>query len=73
MIWQKWRNTQSPVIPTRILTKAPTAELRDNQTDQDSLPPYDILDAILEGLIEHDLGVSDLIAQGFAGNRPKGS
>lgn len=49
-----WRNTQSQVIPERILTKAPSAELRDNQTDQDSLPPYDVLDAILNCLIEFD-------------------
>lgn len=47
-------------IPQRILTKAPTAELKENQTDQDSLPPYDILDDILKGLIEDDLGVDDI-------------
>jgi NAD+ synthase len=45
------------VIPERIITKAPTAELRPNQTDQDSLPPYEALDDILEGLIEHEMGV----------------
>ncbi|PZQ43742.1 MAG: NAD+ synthase [Micavibrio aeruginosavorus] len=61
----KWRNAQSLVIPERIITKAPTAELRDNQTDQDSLPPYEILDAILEGLIEQDLGIDDLVKKGF--------
>ncbi len=61
----RWRNAISSVIPERIITKAPTAELRANQTDQDSLPPYDILDAILDGLIEQDLGVVDLIAKGF--------
>jgi NAD+ synthase (glutamine-hydrolysing) len=61
----RWRNTISPVIPERIITKAPTAELRDNQKDQDSLPPYDVLDAILKGLIEDDLGVADLIKDGF--------
>ncbi len=60
-----WRNTQSPVIPERIITKAPTAELRDNQKDQDSLPPYPVLDAILEGLVERDLGPDDLVAEGF--------
>lgn len=60
-----WRNTISPVIPERIIMKAPTAELRDNQKDQDSLPPYETLDAILEGLIERDLGVVDLSAEGF--------
>lgn len=61
----KWRNTLSQVIPEHIITKAPTAELRDNQKDQDSLPPYDVLDAILKGLIERDLGVNDLITEGF--------
>ena len=53
------------VIPERIITKAPSAELRENQTDQDSLPPYDVLDAILEGLVEKEMRVSDLVAQGF--------
>lgn len=59
------RNIKSLVIPSRILTKAPTAELRENQTDQDSLPPYDLLDTLLKGLIEEDLGVDDLIKHGF--------
>lgn len=59
-----WRNGISPVIPDRILTKAPTAELRANQTDQDSLPEYDVLDAILEGLIERDLGPDELAVEG---------
>ena len=52
------------VIPERIITKAPTAELRDNQTDQDSLPPYEVLDAILQGLVEHEMRVSDIVAAG---------
>jgi NAD+ synthase len=69
-----WRNENRPtnsfgpsgiVIPQNILTKAPTAELRPNQTDQDSLPPYEILDAILRGLVEDNLGLDDLLAQGF--------
>ncbi len=69
----RWRNAHKPdhalgpegtVIPENILTKAPTAELKDNQTDQDTLPPYDTLDAILTGLIENDLGVADIAAQG---------
>ncbi|MEI6730782.1 MAG: NAD+ synthase, partial [Pseudomonadota bacterium] len=60
-----WRNMQSPVIPERIITKAPSAELRPDQKDQDSLPPYDILDAILELLIEQRLSVSEIIANGF--------
>lgn len=53
------------VIPERIITKAPSAELRENQTDQDSLPPYEVLDAILEGLVENEMRVSDLVAKGF--------
>ncbi len=61
----RYRNGLSPVIPERILTKAPTAELRDNQKDQDSLPPYDVLDAILYGLIECDKGVAELVEDGF--------
>jgi NAD+ synthase len=61
----KWRNNQSVVIPERILTKAPTAELRNNQTDQDSLPPYDLLDAILASLIEDRISTTQLIAQGY--------
>jgi NAD+ synthase len=47
------------------LTKPPTAELRPNQTDQDTLPPYDTLDAILQGLIEEELSVSAIAARGF--------
>ena len=53
------------VIPVRILTKAPSAELRDNQTDQDSLPPYEDLDAVLERLVERELHVAEIIAEGF--------
>jgi NAD+ synthase len=53
------------VIPKNILTKAPSAELRENQTDSDSLPPYDALDAILDGLVEKEMRVGDLIAEGF--------
>jgi NAD+ synthase len=52
------------VIPENIITKAPTAELRENQKDQDSLPPYEILDAILEGLVEREMRVSELVEQG---------
>ena len=59
-----WRNTQSAVIPERIITKAPTAELRENQKDQDSLPPYEVLDDILEGLVEHEEPVSEIVARG---------
>jgi NAD+ synthase len=53
------------IIPERIISKAPTAELRENQSDQDSLPPYDILDRLLIGLIEDDLSVEELVKGGF--------
>ena len=56
----RWRNTSGDVIPERTLTRPPTAELRPNQTDQDSLPPYDQLDAILRGLIEDEQSVDAL-------------
>lgn len=60
----KWRNEKSPVIPERIIIKAPTAELRDNQTDQDNLPDYEVLDDILECLIEHEMRIRDIVARG---------
>lgn len=60
-----WRNGQGAVIPERIITKAPTAELRENQTDQDSLPPYPVLDGILKYLIEEERSVQQVVAQGF--------
>lgn len=63
-----WANDASrtkPPIPERIFTKAPTAELRPNQTDQDDLPPYEVLDAILEEYIERQSSVEDIIAKGF--------
>jgi NAD+ synthase (glutamine-hydrolysing) len=53
------------VIPETVFTRAPSAELRPNQTDQDTLPPYPELDPILEGYVEQDQGVNDLIARGF--------
>lgn len=59
-----WRNTQSLVIPERIITKAPTAELRENQKDQDSLPPYEVLDDILEGLVEQEQPLVQIVARG---------
>jgi NAD+ synthase len=52
------------VIPANILTKPPSAELRENQKDQDSLPPYEELDAVLEGLVEKEMRVSDIVALG---------
>jgi NAD+ synthase len=54
------------VIPENILTKAPTAELKHNQRDQDTLPPYDVLDDILNGLVELELPVCDIVARGHA-------
>ena len=70
----RWRNQFSPegalgpagrVIPERIIDKPPSAELKANQTDQDSLPPYDILDGILECLVEQDMGFDATVARGF--------
>ena len=60
----KWRNGRGRVIPERILTKPPSAELRPGQKDEDSLPPYPVLDAILKGLIERDLDATALAAEG---------
>ncbi|MCW2244442.1 NAD+ synthase [Azospirillum fermentarium] len=69
----RWRNQHQPagargpggcVVPERVLVKPPTAELKPNQTDQDSLPPYDVLDDILECLVERDMGIPDIIARG---------
>ena len=71
----RWRNGNVPaggrgpagdVIPENILTKAPTAELRDNQKDQDSLPPYEVLDEILRLLVEHETPLADIVAKGHA-------
>ena len=56
----EWRNTKGIVIPTRIITKAPSAELKPDQTDQDTLPPYDVLDDILECLIEKEIALKDI-------------
>ncbi|MGN6768891.1 MAG: NAD+ synthase [Rhizobiaceae bacterium] len=69
-----WRNGQVPagalgpsaeVVPQNIIDKAPSAELRENQTDQDSLPPYPVLDEILECLVEKEMGVDEIVARGF--------
>ncbi len=71
----RWRNDNIPVgalgpagrvVPERVLVKAPTAELKPNQTDQDTLPPYEVLDDILECLVEKDFGVPEIIARGHA-------
>jgi NAD+ synthase len=66
-----WRNANDPFgvavepIPRRILTKAPSAELRPDQKDQDSLPPYEVLDAILHGLVEEEATLDEIAARGF--------
>jgi NAD+ synthase len=69
-----WRNQTVPagalgpagrVIPERIITKPPSAELKDNQTDQDSLPPYETLDGILECLVEKEMSFEEVVAKGF--------
>jgi NAD+ synthase (glutamine-hydrolysing) len=64
----RWRNQQSggSVIPERIITRAPSAELRPGQTDQDSLPPYEVLDGILALYMEEDRSVQEIIDQGYA-------
>ncbi len=70
----RWRNANhrpwmlapaGEMIPARVISKPPSAELRANQRDDDSLPPYDELDAILDGLIERDLSVAEIVAQGY--------
>ncbi len=70
----RWRNEyhapdlkgpKGQVIPERIITKAPSAELRADQRDDDSLPPYDILDPVLEALVEKEMSVSDIVALGY--------
>lgn len=60
-----WRNARSEVIPQRVIERAPSAELRYEQKDTDSLPPYEILDPILEAFIEEDLSVDQITARGF--------
>jgi NAD+ synthase len=69
----RWRNQAMPagalgpagrVIPERVIAKPPTAELKPNQTDQDTLPPYAVLDDILDGIVEHELSVAEIVARG---------
>ncbi|MCJ0763104.1 NAD+ synthase [Variovorax terrae] len=68
----RWRNANDPYgtgaspIPERIITRPPSAELRPDQTDQDSLPPYEVLDAILERYMENDQPIEEIVAAGFA-------
>lgn len=73
LVWElaRWRNEraaaegQPPFIPPSIIERPPTAELRSGQLDSDSLPPYDVLDAILEGLVERDESTASLVADGY--------
>ena len=60
-----YRNTVSPVIPERIITRPPSAELREDQTDQDSLPPYDVLDGIVQMYMEDNRSIDDMLAAGY--------
>jgi len=61
-----YRNTLGRVVPERIITRPPSAELRADQTDQDSLPPYDVLDAIMACYVEQNLAIPEIIARGYA-------
>jgi NAD+ synthase len=70
----RWRNANKPrlglgpkgaVMPERVITRPPSAELRDDQRDDDSLPPYEILDPILRGLVEEEFSVNEIVARGF--------
>ena len=74
LVWKlaRWRNTQSSVIPEASIDKPPSAELAPGQLDSDRLPPYEVLDALLESYVGKDLGRAELIAAGFdaADGRP---
>ena len=70
----EWRNSHyssafmgpdGPVMPKNVITKPPTAELREDQKDEDSLPPYDVLDGILDGLVEQEKSFAELIDEGY--------
>jgi NAD+ synthase (glutamine-hydrolysing) len=67
LVWQlaRWRNSQSPAIPVASIDKPPSAELAPGQLDSDRLPPYELLDALLDAYIERDLGRAELVAAGF--------
>ena len=73
LVWElaRWRNAQAvergevPPIPDSSITKPPSAELRPGQVDQDSLPPYDVLDDILDDYVERDRGAEQLVTAGF--------
>jgi NAD+ synthase (glutamine-hydrolysing) len=61
----RWRNKQGEAIPQSTIDKPPSAELRPDQVDSDSLPPYELLDAILQLYVEGDLGVVEIVDEGF--------
>jgi NAD+ synthase (glutamine-hydrolysing) len=61
----RYRNTLSTAIPERVITREPSAELAPDQKDSDSLPPYEVLDTILEAFIERDQSVDEITARGF--------
>ncbi len=73
LVWElaRWRNAEAeklgevPPIPENSISKEPSAELRPGQVDQDSLPPYEVLDVVLSGYVEGDLGYADLVSEGF--------
>lgn len=60
-----WRNTQNDIIPERIITRPPSAELRPDQKDQDSLPPYDVLDGIVVRYMEQNASAAEIVAEGY--------
>jgi len=62
----RWRNRDGEVIPERIITRPPSAELKPGQTDQDNLPPYEVLDAIMAAYMEEDKSPREIVAMGFA-------
>jgi len=68
LVWRlaRYRNTLAQIIPERIITRAPSAELRPGQTDQDSLPPYDVLDAIVEAYMEQNRAPREIVGLGYA-------
>jgi NAD+ synthase (glutamine-hydrolysing) len=67
MVYQlcEYRNQISQIIPERIIHRAPSAELRPNQTDQDTLPPYEVLDAIIEAYVEKNFSPAEIIALNY--------
>jgi NAD+ synthase (glutamine-hydrolysing) len=68
MVYQlcHYRNTLGSIIPERVISRAPSAELRPDQTDQDSLPPYEVLDGIIEAYMEHDLSLREILSMNYA-------